>query len=79
VLFHREGRTQVESVRESCAEDNIGRKTKEVTGGWRKLHIEELNGLCASFIRVIKGRVRWAVYVDRMEAMRGACRLLLGS
>jgi hypothetical protein len=33
-------------------------KRNEVTGGWRKLHNEELQNLCSSpnFIRVIKSR-----------------------
>jgi hypothetical protein len=41
----------------------FGPKGDEVTGGWRKLHNEELHNLYSSpsIIRVIKSR-RWAVH-----------------
>jgi hypothetical protein len=41
----------------------FGPKKHEVTGEWRKLHIEELNDLYSSpdIVRVIKSkRMRWA-------------------
>jgi hypothetical protein len=44
-------------------------KRDEVTGGWRKLHNEELHNLYSSpsIIRVIKSRrMRWARHVARM-------------
>jgi hypothetical protein len=44
-------------------------KRDEVTGGWRKLHNEELHGLYSSprIVRVIKERrMRWAGHVARM-------------
>jgi hypothetical protein len=44
----------------------FGPKRDEVTGGWRKLHNEELHGLYSStnIIRVIKARrMRWAEHV----------------
>jgi hypothetical protein len=44
-------------------------KRGEVTGGWRKLHNEELNNLysSSSIIRMIKTRrMRWAEHVARM-------------
>jgi hypothetical protein len=50
-------------------------KTDDVTGEWRRLHNEELHALYSSpdIIRVIKSRrLRWAGYVTRMEARRGA-------
>jgi hypothetical protein len=40
-----------------------------VTGGWRKLHNEELHGLYSSpsIVRVIKARrMRWAGHVARI-------------
>jgi hypothetical protein len=40
----------------------FGPKRDEVTGGWRKLHTEELHGLYSSpgTVRVIKSRrIRW--------------------
>jgi hypothetical protein len=53
-------------------------KSDEVTGGWRKLHNEELRDLYSSpsIIRIINSRrMRWAEYVARMgEKMRiGYC------
>jgi hypothetical protein len=59
----------------------FGPKRDEVTGGWRKLHNEELRDLYSSpsIIRIIKSRrVRWARHVARMGEKRNACRLLLG-
>jgi hypothetical protein len=48
----------------------FGLKRDEVTGGWRKLHNEELHGLYSSpsIIRVIKARrMRWVGHVACME------------
>jgi hypothetical protein len=56
-------------------------KRDEVTGGWRKLHNEELHGLYSSpcIIRVIKARrMRWAGHVARMGEVRGAYNILVG-
>jgi hypothetical protein len=42
-----------------------------VTGGWRKLHNEELHGLYSSpsVVRVLKAmRMRWVGHVARMGA-----------
>ena len=53
----------------------------EVTGGWRKLHNEEVNDLyCSpSIVRVIKSRrIRWAGHVARMGERRGVYRVLVG-
>jgi hypothetical protein len=47
----------------------FGPKRDEVTGGWRKLHNEELHGLYSSpsIVRVIKARrIRRAGHVARM-------------
>jgi hypothetical protein len=47
----------------------FGPKRHEVTGGWRKLHSEELHNLyCSpSVIRIIKlRRMRWGGHVARM-------------
>jgi hypothetical protein len=47
----------------------FGSKRDEVTGGWRKLHNEELHNLYSSpsIIRIIKSRrVGWAGHVARM-------------
>jgi hypothetical protein len=42
-------------------------KRDEVTGGWRKLHNEELHNLYSSPTRMIKSRrMRWAGHVARM-------------
>jgi hypothetical protein len=59
----------------------FGLKRDEVTGGWRKLHNDELYGLYSSpsFIRVIKvRRMRWAGHVARMGEVRGAYNILVG-
>jgi hypothetical protein len=48
----------------------FGPKRDEVTGGWRKLHNEELHNLYSSpsIIRMIKlRRMRWAWHVARMR------------
>jgi hypothetical protein len=47
----------------------FGPKRDEVTGGWRKLHNEELHNLYSSpvVIRMIKSRrMRWAGHAARM-------------
>jgi hypothetical protein len=47
----------------------FGPKWGGVTGGWRKLHNEELHNLYSSpsIIRIIKSRrMRWAGHVSRM-------------
>jgi hypothetical protein len=51
-----------------------------VTGGWRKLHNEELHNLYSSpsIIRIIKLRMRWVGHVARMGAKRNVYRLLVG-
>jgi hypothetical protein len=59
----------------------FGHKRDEVTGGWRKLHNEELHGLYSSpsIIRVIKARkMRWVGYVAHMGEVRGAYNILIG-
>jgi hypothetical protein len=52
-----------------------------VTGGWRKLHNEELHNLYSfpSIIRIIKSRrMRWAGCVARMGTRRNAYKILVG-
>jgi hypothetical protein len=59
----------------------FGPKREEVAGGWRRLHNEELINLFASpnAIRVIKSRrVRWAIHVERMGAVRSVYKILIG-
>ena len=56
-------------------------KRYEVTGEWRKQHIEELNDFHFSpnIVRVIKSRrMRWAVHVARMGERSGVYRVLVG-
>jgi hypothetical protein len=59
----------------------FGQKRGEVTGGWRKLHNEELRDLYSSpsIIRMIKSRrMRWSGHVARMREKRNSYRLLVG-
>jgi hypothetical protein len=59
----------------------FGPKRDEVTGGWRKLHNEELHDLYSSpsIVRIIKSRrMRWAGHVARMGEKRDTYRLLFG-
>jgi hypothetical protein len=59
----------------------FGRKRDEVTGGWRKLHNEELHNLYSSpsKIRMIKSRrMRWAGHVGLMGEKKNAYRILVG-
>jgi hypothetical protein len=52
-----------------------------VTGGWRKLHNEELHNLYSSpsVIRIIKSRrMRWVGHVAQMGEKRNVYRLLVG-
>jgi hypothetical protein len=60
----------------------FGPKRYEVTGGWRKLHNEELHNLYSapSIIRMIKSRrMRWAGHVARNGENRNAYRILVGN
>jgi hypothetical protein len=59
----------------------FGPKRDEMTGGWRKLHNEELHDLYSSpsIIRIIKSkRMRWVGHVARMGEKRNVYRLLVG-
>jgi hypothetical protein len=58
----------------------FGPKRDEETGGWRKLHNEELHNLYSSpsIIRMIKSkRMRWTGHIARMGEKRNAYRILL--
>jgi hypothetical protein len=60
----------------------FGPKRDEVTGGWRKLHNEELHNLYSSsrIIRMMKSRrMRWAGNVARMGTKRNIYRILVGN
>jgi hypothetical protein len=59
----------------------FGPKRDRVTGGWRKLHNEELHNVYSSpsKIGIIKSRrMRWAGHVARMGEKRKVYRLLVG-
>jgi hypothetical protein len=59
----------------------FGPKRDKVTGGWRKLHNEELHNLysSASIIRMTKSnQMRWVGHVVCMEETRNAYRVLVG-
>jgi hypothetical protein len=52
----------------------FGPKRDEVTGGWRKLHNEELRDLYSSNQVIKSRRMRWAGHVARMGEKRKSCR-----
>jgi hypothetical protein len=55
----------------------FGPKRDEGTGGWRKLHNEELHNLYSS--RIMKSRrMRWVGHVARMGEKRNAYGILVG-
>jgi hypothetical protein len=54
----------------------FGPKRDEVTGGWRKLHNEELHNLYSS--PKYNWNVRWAGNVTRMGDTRNAYRIFVG-
>jgi len=59
----------------------FGPRWDEVTGGWRRLHNEELNDLYSSpnIVPVIKPKgMRWAGHVARMDEEMGVYRVLVG-
>jgi hypothetical protein len=59
----------------------FGPKRDEVTGGWRKLHNEELYNLYStqSIIKIFKSRrMRWAWHIARMGEKRNSYRILVG-
>jgi hypothetical protein len=59
----------------------FGLKRDEVTGGWRKLHNEELRVFYSSpgIIKIIESRrMRWTGHVARIGGKRNAYRLLVG-
>jgi hypothetical protein len=61
---------------EKVLRGTFGPKRDEVTGGWRKLHNEEIRDLYSSpsIIRIIKStRIRWAGHVARMRGKREMC------
>jgi hypothetical protein len=60
----------------------FGPKMDGVTGGWRKLHNEELHDLYSSpsTVRIINSRrMRWAGHVARMGEKMIVYRLLVGN
>jgi hypothetical protein len=78
--LREEGRLRVFENRE--LRRIFGPKGNEVTGEWRKLHIEELNDLNSvpNIVRVIKSRrMRWAGHVARVGESRGVYRVLVGN
>jgi hypothetical protein len=59
----------------------FGPTRDEVTGGWRKLHYEELHSLYSSpsiIIMIKSRRMGWVGHVARMGEKRNAYRILVG-
>jgi hypothetical protein len=81
LVAHIEGGNRVRVGENRVLRSIFGPKRDMGTGEWRKLHIEELSGLYSppNIFRVIESRrMRWAEYVARREARRGAYRVLVG-
>jgi hypothetical protein len=55
----------------------FGPKREEVTGGWRRLHNEELHNLHAS-LNIVKVMTRRVVNVTGMGEVRNAYKILIG-
>jgi hypothetical protein len=58
----------------------FGLKRDEVTGGWRKLHNEELHNLYSSqsIISMKSRTMRWTGHVAGMRENRNAYKILVG-
>jgi hypothetical protein len=59
----------------------LRRISDEVTGGWRRMHNDELHNFysLSNIIRMIKTRrMEWAGYLARMGIKRNALRILVG-
>jgi hypothetical protein len=70
LVAHTDGVTRLRVSENKVLRRIFGPKRDEVTGCWRKLHIEELNDLNSSvyIIRVIKSRrIGWAGHLARVE------------
>jgi hypothetical protein len=67
-------------LRTGCVGKRVSKRDEE-TGGWKKLHNEELHNLYSSpnIIRVTKLRsMRWAGNVVRTGAVRNTYKILVG-
>jgi len=59
----------------------FGPERKEVAGGWKTLHSNELHDVYSApnIIRVLRSRrMRWAGHVECLQKMRNAYRVLVG-
>ena len=80
MVAHIEGERRLRMFENRVLGRVFGPKRDEVTGGWRKLHNEELNDLydASNIIRAIKSRrMRGAEHVARMGERRGVNRVLV--
>jgi hypothetical protein len=59
----------------------FGPKREEVTGGWRRLHNEELYDLylLSGIIDVMKKRVKWVGHVAHIATKISAYRVVVGT
>jgi hypothetical protein len=58
----------------------FGRNGEEITGGWRKMHKEELHDshFSPNIIRMMKsGRTKRPIYATRKRAKRNSCSVLM--
>lgn len=52
---------------------------KEVTGGWKRIHSEELHSFVPLTVRMIRLRwMRWTVHVACIGEKRKICKVLVG-
>jgi hypothetical protein len=72
------GRTRIKDIREKGNEEN-GPKGEESTGGWGKLHNEEMHNVFCSRKMNKSRRMNWRVYIARLREVRNAYNNLDGN
>jgi hypothetical protein len=61
VKLQTNGENRLRVFQNKVLRSTFGPKRKEVAGGWRRLHNEELHNTSLNIVRVSKWGVRWQV------------------